>query len=62
MRLTKQDKGAYTAPKRSSTSSGKSNKQSKSDTTSSKSDTTTVTVNAKEIAKKTIRLYQEIFI
>lgn len=46
--------GAYTAPKRSSTSSGKSNKQSKSDTTSSKSDTTTVTVNAKGNAKKTI--------
>lgn len=47
-------RGTYTAPKRSSTSSGKSNKQSKSDTTSSKSDTTTVTVNAKGNAKKTI--------
>lgn len=46
--------GAYTAPKQSSASSGKSSKQSKSDTTSSKSDTTTVTVNAKGNAKKTI--------
>ena len=46
--------GAYTAPKQSSASSGKSNKQSKSDATSSKSDTTTVTVNAKGNAKKTI--------
>lgn len=51
--------GAYTAPKRSSTSSGKSNKQSKSDTTSSKSDTTTVTVNAKGNAKKTIDSIKE---
>lgn len=46
--------GAYTAPKQSSASSGKTNKQSKSDATSSKSDTTTVTVNAKGNAKKTI--------
>lgn len=46
--------GAYTAPKQSSTSSGKSSKQSKSDTTSSKSDTTTVKVNVKGNAKKTI--------
>lgn len=46
--------GAYTAPKQSSASSGKSSKQSKSDTTSSKLDTTTVTVNAKGNAKKTI--------
>lgn len=46
--------GAYTAPKQSSTSSGKSSKQSKSDTTSSKSDATTVKVNVKGNAKKTI--------
>lgn len=46
--------GAYTAPKQSSTSSGKTSKQSKSDTTSSKSDTTTVKVNVKGNAKKTI--------
>lgn len=46
--------GAYTAPKQTNASSGKSSKQSKSDTTSSKSDTTTVTVNAKGNAKKTI--------
>lgn len=46
--------GAYTAPKQSSASSGKSSKQSKSDTTSSKSDTTTVKVNVKGNAKKTI--------
>lgn len=47
-------RGAYTAPKQSSTSSGKTSKQSKTDTTSSKSDTTTVKVNAKGNAKKTI--------
>lgn len=47
-------RGAYTAPKQSSTSSGKTSKQSKSDTTSSKSDTTTVKVNVKGNAKKTI--------
>lgn len=46
--------GAYTAPKQSSTSSGKTSKQSKTDTTSSKSDTTTVKVNVKGNAKKTI--------
>lgn len=46
--------GAYTAPKQSSTSSGKTSKHSKSDTTSSKSDTTTVKVNVKGNAKKTI--------
>lgn len=46
--------GAYTAPKQSSTSSGKSSKQSKSDTTSNKSDATTVKVNVKGNAKKTI--------
>lgn len=46
--------GAYTAPKQSSASSGKTSKQSKSDTTSSKSDTTTVKVNVKGNAKKTI--------
>lgn len=47
-------RGAYTAPKQSSTSSGKTSKQSKTDTTSSKSDTTTVKVNVKGNAKKTI--------
>lgn len=47
-------RGAYTAPKQSSTSSGKTSKQSKPDTASSKSDTTTVKVNAKGNAKKTI--------
>lgn len=47
-------RGAYTAPKQTSASSGKTSKQSKSDTTSSKSDTTTVKVNAKGNAKKTI--------
>lgn len=47
-------RGVYTAPKQSSTSSGKTSKQSKTDTTSSKSDTTTVKVNAKGNAKKTI--------
>lgn len=47
-------RGAYTASKQSSTSSGKTSKQSKTDTTSSKSDTTTVKVNAKGNAKKTI--------
>ena len=47
-------RGAYTAPKQTSASSGKSSKQSKSDTTSSKSDTTTVKVNVKGNAKKTI--------
>lgn len=46
--------GAYTAPKQSSTSSGKTSKQSKPDTASSKSDTTTVKVNVKGNAKKTI--------
>lgn len=46
--------GAYTAPKQTSASSGKTSKQSKSDTTSSKSDTTTVKVNVKGNAKKTI--------
>ena len=45
---------AYTAPKQSSTSSGKTSKQSKTDTTSSKSDTTTIKVNVKGNAKKTI--------
>lgn len=47
-------RGAYTAPKQTSASSGKTSKQSKSDTTSSKSDTTTVKVNVKGNAKKTI--------
>lgn len=47
-------RGAYTAPKQTSASSGKASKQSKSDTTSSKSDTTTVKVNVKGNAKKTI--------
>lgn len=47
-------RGAYTAPKQSSTSSGKTSKQSKTDTTSSKSDTTTIKVNVKGNAKKTI--------
>jgi len=47
-------RGTYTAPKQSSTSSGKTSKQSKPDTTSSKSDTTTVKVNVKGNAKKTI--------
>lgn len=47
-------RGAYTVPKQSSTSSGKTSKQSKTDTTSSKSDTTTVKVNVKGNAKKTI--------
>lgn len=47
-------RGAYTAPKQTSASSGKSSKQNKSDTTSSKSDTTTVKVNVKGNAKKTI--------
>lgn len=47
-------RGAYTAPKQSNTSSGKTSKQSKTDTTSSKSDTTTVKVNVKGNAKKTI--------
>lgn len=47
-------RGAYTAPKQSSTSSGKTSKQSKTDTTSSRSDTTTVKVNVKGNAKKTI--------
>ena len=47
-------RGAYTAPKQSSTSSGKTSKQSKPDTASSKSDTTTVKVNVKGNAKKTI--------
>lgn len=47
-------RGAYTAPKQTSASSGKISKQSKSDTTSSKSDTTTVKVNVKGNAKKTI--------
>ena len=47
-------RGAYTAPKQSSASSGKTSKQSKTDTTSSKSDTTTVKVNVKGNAKKTI--------
>ena len=47
-------RGAYTAPKQTSASSGKTSKQSKSDTTSSKSDTTTVKVNVKDNAKKTI--------
>lgn len=46
--------GAYTVPKQSSISSGKTSKQSKTDTTSSKSDTTTVKVNVKGNAKKTI--------
>lgn len=48
-------RGAYTSPKQSSTSSGKTSKQSKTDTASSKSDTTTtVKVNVKGNAKKTI--------
>lgn len=47
-------RGAYTAPKQTSASSGKTSKQSKSDTSSSKSDTTTVKVNVKGNAKKTI--------
>lgn len=47
-------RGAYTAPKQTSASSGKTSKQSKSDTPSSKSDTTTVKVNVKGNAKKTI--------
>ena len=47
-------RGAYTAPKQTSASSGKTSKQSKSDTTSSKSDTTTVKVNVQGNAKKTI--------
>lgn len=47
-------RGTYTAPKQSSTSSGKTSKQSKPDTASSKSDTTTVKVNVKGNAKKTI--------
>lgn len=47
-------RGAYTAPKQTSTSSGKTSKQSKPDTASSKSDTTTVKVNVKGNAKKTI--------
>lgn len=47
-------RGAYTAPKQTSASSGKTSKQSKSNTTSSKSDTTTVKVNVKGNAKKTI--------
>lgn len=47
-------RGAYTAPKQTSASSGKTSKQSKSDTTSSKSDTTIVKVNVKGNAKKTI--------
>lgn len=47
-------RGAYTAPKQTSASSGKTSKQSKPDTTSSKSDTTTVKVNVKGNAKKTI--------
>ena len=47
-------RGAYTAPKQTSASSGKTSKQSKSDTTSSKSDTTTVKLNVKGNAKKTI--------
>lgn len=47
-------RGAYTATKQTSASSGKTSKQSKSDTTSSKSDTTTVKVNVKGNAKKTI--------
>lgn len=47
-------RGAYTDPKQTSASSGKTSKQSKSDTTSSKSDTTTVKVNVKGNAKKTI--------
>lgn len=47
-------RGAYTAPKQTSASSGKTSKQNKSDTTSSKSDTTTVKVNVKGNAKKTI--------
>lgn len=47
-------RGAYTAPKQSSTSSGKTSKQSKTDTTSSKSDTTIIKVNVKGNAKKTI--------
>lgn len=47
-------RGAYTAPKQTSASGGKTSKQSKSDTTSSKSDTTTVKVNVKGNAKKTI--------
>lgn len=47
-------RGTYTAPKQSSTSSGKTSKQSKTDTTSSKSDTTTIKVNVKGNAKKTI--------
>lgn len=46
--------GAYTVPKQSSISSGRTSKQSKTDTTSSKSDTTTVKVNVKGNAKKTI--------
>lgn len=51
--------GAYTAPKQSSTSSGKTSKQSKPDTASSKSDTTTVKVNVKGNAKKTIDSIKE---
>lgn len=48
-------RGAYTAPKQTSASSGKTSKQSKTDTASSKSDTTTtVKVNVKGNAKKTI--------
>lgn len=47
-------RGAYTAPKQSNTSSGKTSKQSKTVTTSSKSNTTTVKVNVKGNAKKTI--------
>lgn len=47
-------RGAYTAPKQSNTSSGKTSKQSKTDTTSSKSNITTVKVNVKGNAKKTI--------
>lgn len=52
-------RGAYTAPKQTSASSGKTSKQSKSDTTSSKSDTTTVKVNVKGNAKKTIDSIKE---
>ena len=45
-------RGAYTAPKQTSASSGKTSKQSKSDTTSSKSDTTTAKGNASSVIKK----------